>query len=287
MPNLYKITTRSEKQPESFSVGEILSVKYHDIFDFPLNLRELIRWRAEDTLSIAESEPQILVNSGYYFLEGKEGTVYKRMLRSRISAKKIEIAKRASKIMSFIPNVRMVAITGSLAMENSTDESDIDLMIVTKSGRLWLTRPVVYLLLRAFGFQLRKPNDKNQKDKLCLNIWLDESDLKWSKNRNIFTAHEIAQIVPILNKDKTYERFLQENKWILDFWSNAVKIKEEKYTETKKTKRGIFEWLAYKLQCAHMRSKITKETVTPTRALFHPQDLSEFVLSRFSSDITA
>ena len=58
-------------------------------------------------------------------------------------------------------------------------------------------------------------------------MWLDESDMVWQrKDRNIYTAHEIAQIVPLINKDKTYEKFLSHNRWILDFWPNAVKIRK-------------------------------------------------------------
>jgi predicted nucleotidyltransferase len=287
MPNLYKITTQKGKIIGSFSEGELFSVEYHDIFDFPLNIRELIRWRAGETAKVPKTNKNILNKNGYYFLEGKEGIVYKRMLRSRLSAKKMAIAKRASKIMSYVPGIKMVAVTGSLAMENATEEGDIDLMIVTKSGSLWTTRLLTYFTLRLFGFQLRKPNDRNQKDKLCLNIWLDESNLRWNSNANLFTAHEIAQIVPILNKDKTYDKFLSQNRWILEYWPNSVRISTRKLESTPRSKPGLLERVLYKLQLMHMKSKRTRETITPTRALFHPQDLSVFVLSRFSSGFGA
>ena len=293
MLNLYKTVVSQENSQPTLSEGEKLSVFYHDLFDFPLNLQELIRWRLAEDFSNTELATQVLHRNGYFFIEGKEGVVYKRTLRKRISDKKIEIAKKASKVLSLVPGVLMVAVTGSLAMDNAADESDIDLMIVTKSGRLWTTRLLSYSLTKIFGIETRRSGDKDQKDKLCMNIWLDESDLKWTKNRNIYTAHEIAQIKPILSKENTYERFLFENRWILRYWPNSVKVKRIAISD-KRLEKSLFangyllitwfvEKLAFWIQLEHMKSRITREVVTPTRALFHPQDWSGVVLSRFSS----
>jgi D-beta-D-heptose 7-phosphate kinase/D-beta-D-heptose 1-phosphate adenosyltransferase len=172
-----------------------------------------------------------------------------------------------------------MAVTGSLAMENSSEESDIDLMIVTKKGFLWTTRALTYLMIGIFGVGVRKPHDSNQKDKLCLNIWLDESDLIWpKKDRNLYTAHEIAQTVPLVNKCNAYEKFIYQNKWILDFWPNSIKIKNLKLKiNNSRVRTGLLEQLAFKIQLKYMKSKITRELITPTRAVFHPQDWGEII----------
>lgn len=181
----------------------------------------------------------------------------------------------------------MVAATGSLAMGNANDESDIDLMVVTKKGALWTTRLFAYLLIGLFGIPFRRFGRRDKRNKLCLNMWLDESDLVWpEKDRNIYTSHEIAQIVPLVNKDKTYEKFLSKNKWVLDFWPNSVKI--EKLTnkmvngklENRKFTQGVLEKVCYRLQYQYMKTKITREVITSTRALFHPQDWGNVVLFR-------
>ncbi len=262
--------------------NEKASVLYHDLFDYPLNFSDLIKWQLTEPVTINRN-PEVVNKRKFYFLKGREGLIYKRTLRKRISAKKMKIAQKASIFLSFLPGVKMVAVTGSLAMENSSEESDIDLMIITKRGGLWTTRLLSYLVLGVMHFMLRKPNDPNQKNKLCLNIWLDESNLVWSKkNRNLYTAHEIAQIVPLVNKDETYERFLSQNKWILDFWSNAVRIKDLRIKKSSLT-INLIEKLAFKLQFSYMKNKISREVVTPTRAIFHPQDLGKVILGRLSS----
>jgi hypothetical protein len=284
MLNLYSISDKNVNPQKSLGDCEKFSVYYHDIFDYPLTFADLIKWNSGKDLPKIQKRVEIISKNGYFTLSGKEGLIYKRALRERISAKKLEIARKASKILSFIPSVKFVGVTGSLAMSNSSEESDIDLLIITKNGRLWTSRLFAYLFIAFSGIQTRRPFDRNQKDKLCLNMWLDESDLVWRSPRNVYTAHEIGQILPLINKDGIYEEFLEKNKWILKYWPNSVKIQSSKVKSKNQTFRpGITETLAFWLQRKHMKSKMTREVITKTRAIFHPNDWGEIVLSRLSS----
>ncbi|HKC04455.1 MAG TPA: nucleotidyltransferase domain-containing protein [Patescibacteria group bacterium] len=283
MANLYRVLTKSEVEAK-FSQADKVSILYHDLFDFPMTFADLVKWSSHESLyDYANKNFSIVTKRGFSYLRGHEGIIYKKILRERISDKKIEIAKKASRVISFIPTVKMVAVTGSLAMKNASDESDIDLMIITKKGTLWTTRMVVYFLLSLFGIKRRSPNDKDEKDKLCINMWLDESNLTWH-DRNIYSAHEIAQIIPLVNKDKTYEKFMYKNKWLLDYWPNAVRVQSTKYkVQSKNFLTSSLESLAFRIQYKYMKSKLTRETVSKTRALFHPQDWGKVVLDRLSS----
>ena len=280
------------QKPEVFlSREEEISLYYHSIFEYPLTAMELIKWSAgKKARSNSPQATSIKNKNGLFFVGESEGVILKRLMRKRISARKIEIAKRVAKIISFIPTVKVVAITGALAMENATDESDIDLMIIAKKGTLWTTRAFTYLLIGLFGIKTRRPKEKTQRDKLCLNMWLDESDLVWfPKKRNIYTAHEIAQLRPLVNRDQTYEELIAKNGWIKEYWPNAVKIQNLKFKVRSSPKLFIFnfsflthafEKLAFKLQYSYMRKKITREIVTVTRALFHPVDWGKYVLQK-------
>lgn len=275
----------------------LISLAYHDIFDYPLTKQELIRWAPSHkakTLFLKPKNKQIKSTKGYYYLGGKKNIIEKRLASEVVSKKKLEIAKRASKAMSKIPTVKFIGVTGSLAMKSADEKSDIDLMLVTSSSSLWVTRAIVLLYLFVLKIPTRRFNDKKIKNKLCLNMWLDESDLVWSKNdRNIFTAHEIAQILPLVSKGNTYETFLNKNKWIKDWWPNSVRFTKIRSHKASKRKNLVTWWLnnfiisfiervAFKIQYAYMRSKITKEVVTTRRAIFHPVDWGETVLGKFS-----
>lgn len=259
---------------------EEFSVYYHNIFDYPLSFSELIKWKAGNAPNL-----KVIVDykNGHYFLKGREGLIYKRVLRKRISQKKRTIALKASKILSVLSAVKMIGITGSLAMSNAKKDSDIDLIIITKSGRLWSTRLMAYLLFKLANISVRKPGELNQKNKLCLNIWLDESNMTWPINeRNVYTAHEILQIIPILNRGKIYEKFLYKNKWALKYWPNAQIIKKSlnSYKYTKPINLDFIDSIAYKLQYRYLKPKLTKEHVTFTKAVFHPRNLSEVTLKK-------
>lgn len=246
--------------------NRITSVDYHNIFDFKLTKEELIKWQYKN------------------YKETTSGVKNKsRIQREKYSKEKLIIAERAAKLIAKIPTVKFVGITGALAMNNAGEKSDIDLMIITKTNTLWTTRLFVYLLICLFGIQTRKPKNKTEKDKLCLNMWLDEDDLIWDKkDRNLYTAHEIAQVVPLVNKDKTHENFLYLNRWILNFWPNAVRIKNLKIKNSTEQVNFI-EYIAFKLQYFYMKNKITREVVTPTRAIFHPNDWGKIVINKLSS----
>ncbi|PIP57975.1 hypothetical protein COX03_00190 [Candidatus Woesebacteria bacterium CG22_combo_CG10-13_8_21_14_all_39_10] len=269
---------------EFLGTSETASILYHDIFDYPLKVKEIIRWRVgKKGLSLFKKTKEVLNKDGLYCLKDKESLLYKRTLRERISNRKTEIAKKNASLLAKLPTVKGVFITGALAMNNAKEESDIDLMIITKRNRLWLTRLTSYLVLRMMNYAVRKPNDKDQKDKLCLNIWLDESALSWGKkDRNIYSAHEIAQVVPIVDKENVHQRFLQKNRWILDYWPSAVRLSSMQYVVRSMQKSILhstfyvllswFNKLAFKLQYLYMKPKITREVVTLHKAIFHPRN---------------
>lgn len=262
---------------------DVFSVFYHNIFEYPLAHSELIRWTP---INPPKKQIKVEHKEGFYFVSGKEGLIYKREVRKRHSQKKKKIAEKASKIMSHIPFIKMVGISGSVAMNNATKDSDIDLIVITKQGRLWTCRFITYLLLNLLGFHLRIPRNTTQKDRLCLNIWLDENNLAWEKKEhNFYTAHEILQVKPLVNKDNTYERWLLKNSWVFKFWPNAVDkrlINNIDTTYMKLYNSNLFENIVYRIQLFYMKAKITREIVKPGYAIFHPQDLSRKIVKKYS-----
>lgn len=283
MNQLQKATTGRIFKAGDKNQKVFASVFYHDIFDYPLSEAELIKWQAGGRIKIKQNYQGVNSKDGYYFLAGKDSHILSRILRKRISDRKLRIARKAGQILSSIPSIKMVGITGALAMQNAGQDSDIDLIIVCKKGTLWTTRLVALIVFKLTGFPIRKFGDKNQKDKLCLNMWLDEADLAWpKKDRNTYTSHEICQITPLFNKQHTHERLIWENKWITDFWPNAAKLTKTPGL-SKKRRYSLIEMLARKIQYLYMKKKITREVISPTRAIFHPHDWGSVIRLRLTS----
>lgn len=259
---------------------EILSIIYHDHFDFPLTKTDLNKWRVEKKIAakINISE-KIVTNKDYYYLKSREKILYLRAKREKYSSYKLRLAKKFTKVFKIIPTILFVGITGSLSMGNTKAGSDIDLMIICKNESLWLSRALVYMALILFNIPFRRFNDKNEKDKLCLNIWLEEGSLVWDKmDRNLFTSHEILQVIPLINKRRIFETFLWSNKWVRNYWEgdmlkkpilnhNVLIIYKKKLG---RLLRFPFNRSLYLLQHIKMRRKMTNETINIDHALFHP-----------------
>ncbi len=277
----------------------LATLVYYDIFDYPLKKEEIHQFiplrtklNIQKHLDILRKKKKILQKNGFYFLPKREEIVLLRERRERYSKNKIIIAKNIAFYLSFIPWVEMIAITGTLAMKNARLKDDIDLLIITKTKRLWLTRILVTLILEILR-KRRGPRTKETKDKICLNLFLDEKALKLPKNkRNLFIAHELYQIRPILNRQQTYEKFLASNQWVAKFLPNAldkVLISFAKKPKKRLKKLGFFDFLEdifYKLQIKYMESKKTIEEVSPHFAFFHPQNQTDLILEKYKNKIS-
>lgn len=273
------------------SLQDKFTIFYHSLFSFPLRVKEIEKWQPGKAIKFGfKKAPLISSSDGFYFIKGEEKQVGERLKREEFSKKKIKIAKKNSEVLKFLPFIKFIGITGSLAMENADFDSDIDLLIITRKRTLWTTRLLVLLFLKFRKISVRRFFDKKVKDKLCLNMWLDEEDLEW-RGRNLFSAHEIAQIVPIFNREKTYERLIFLNSWIFDFWPNAISNKGKFFKNYNPNKEESFlsrliyfcvsnfiEPLAYFLEKLYMRGKITREIVSRKRAIFHPVDWNKKVI---------
>jgi hypothetical protein len=150
------------------------------------------------------------------------------------------------KILSFFPQIKLIGLSGSLAMMNAGKNDDIDLFIITAKKRLFTGRIIALFLAEVLG--LRKKFGKNKKspkifrfypmkadladlsEKVCLNLFFDESDLAVPDfKRNEYVAHEVLQMKPIVNKDSVYERFLAANSWVFEVFPNAKEVLSRKY----------------------------------------------------------
>lgn len=256
------------------SVEDSIALLYHDIFEFPLKSFELAKWRPGRKMKLRVGRPKVEFSEGYFVINNKSEYIKSRIDKEVASRKKLKALASAKTVLEKNKNILMVAITGSLAMAAAEDSSDIDLLVITKAGKLWSTRLGVLLALMKSNIRTRKAGDKEEKDKLCLNIWLDERNLEII-SKDPYSAHELAQIIPVINRGDVYEKLIAINKWILDYWPNAIEVKNSQY-ELENRRLMPINWakekLAYLLQIAYMGRKRTREVVTPTRAFFHPVD---------------
>ncbi len=200
------------------------TVAYGDIFQYPLTLAEIHRY----LIGVKASLPEVATTLGYmssrlglldcleeyYTLPGRTGLASIRLERRQAAERLWPKAIHYGRLIARLPFVRMVAVTGSLAMDNVEPQADLDYLVVTRRGRVWLARALAILLVRWAAAQ---------GSIICPNYFLSDSSLVL-RERNLFTAHELVQMVPIAGLS-VYHRMRRLNAWAMDYLPNATSLR--------------------------------------------------------------
>ncbi|MBI3176414.1 MAG: hypothetical protein HYZ35_00340 [Chloroflexi bacterium] len=201
-------------------VAILRAVLYADVFDYALTLPQVHRYLEGEAMPL-EAVREALVSSpwlagrvemvdGYVVASGRAGLARERRRRAEQARRLWSAAQWYGRWMARLPFARMVAVTGALSMDNVDGDDDIDYFIVTAPGRVWLTRAFSILLVR-----LARLTGAN----LCPNYLLADSALL-QERRDLFVAHELAQMVPLVGK-AVYERIWAANVWLVDILPNV------------------------------------------------------------------
>ncbi len=206
----------------------LATIIYYDGFDYPLTAFEIWKYlirtdyfldnKQEFQINLAEIIKQlddekltefIEKHNGFYFLKGRKFLVDRRIKNNKISMGKMKNLRKAVWLLRCVPFVRMVGITGALAMKNTKAGSDLDVLIVFKKGKIWTGRTLATLLLHIF----RKRRHGNKiSDRVCLNFFITDESLEIS-TKDLYSASEYLFLFPIYGLE-TYKRFQIRNSWI-------------------------------------------------------------------------
>jgi hypothetical protein len=195
------------------------TVAYGDLFDFPMTLSEIHRYLESAPAEVAEVRqaaermaPERLQQVGQFFvLPGRTQLAELRRRRTEVSARLWPEAVRCAGSLGRLPFVRMVAVTGALAMNNVDEGADLDYLIVTEPRRVWLCRAMIIQLVRIH--RLRGVV-------ICPNWILSEEAIELDQ-RDLFSARELTQMVPVFGP-AVYRRMMEANGWIRGLLPNAV-----------------------------------------------------------------
>ncbi len=214
------MTREPAKGRANLSKAILKTLLYADIFDYPLTADEICRYlpelevQREEVSAVLEeglfADGLVHRHNGFFALRGRTHLAGVRERRSAIAQKKWQRARRFVRIIAHLPFVRMVAVTGALAVDNVEAQDDIDLLVVTAPGRLWLCRALVILVVyaaRLFG------------ERICPNYFLTDRALVLD-DCNLFTARELAQMVPLYGSE-IYYRMRALNAWTRNYLPQA------------------------------------------------------------------
>jgi len=217
------------------------TLAFWDMFEHPLTKEELYHglcytdstdYKLDYVNYLNQLEQLVLLQQfeqqeGFYFLAGRGAIVAIRQNRIRIIEDKMKIAKRGIRKLSKVPFVRAVFVCNTLAMGVSDEDSDIDVLVIVKNGRLWLARLLATIVLSLFG--LRRTKNKI-KDKICLSFYLADNNLNLEKiaiqSPDIYLMYWINNLIPVYDPDKLHSSMMKANSWVKKFLPNGLQAYE-------------------------------------------------------------
>jgi len=156
---------------------------------------------------------------GFYFLKGRQSLVDERLRRNKVSEGKFRIIRKVGLILRFVPFVKMIGVTGRMAMKNAKRKSDLDLFIVVKEGKIFTGRFLLTGLVHLIG----KRRYKNKvADRICLNYFV-AADSCEIMIKDLFASSEYSFMIPIFG-NKEFLKFLGCNGWMKEYHPNCEMI---------------------------------------------------------------
>lgn len=280
--------------PKNLSQSVLWTVAYTDQFAYPLNEAEvwqrLVRpqkgWERmagnHDNFSTLLTRlvhaKKLVTKEGLFFLPGRQKILALHQQTKKISLQKWHQVHLFVRLVSWLPWIQSIWVTGSLAMLNAKEFQDIDFMITTQEKRLWLTRLLVTLI--AFLVGKKRAPFGQESQTWCLNLWLDERHLSLPlQKQSMYTAYEVMQAKVVFERRLTAQRFWQANAWVHEFlpnWHTGQKHPREWRGAPHSLLDGV-EVLCFQLQKKYMARHRTTEQVGPGYAFFHPRQTARFV----------
>jgi hypothetical protein len=221
----------------------------------------------------------------YYTLRGREEIVKTRKQRAEVASRLWPKAARYGQMIASLPFVRMVAVTGSLAMNNTDEGKDIDYLIVTAPGHLWTCRALTLLVAR-FA--------KLEGVHLCPNYLVTTNALELAEH-SLYVAHELAQMIPLSGRE-TYDDMKRLNVWMANYLPNSLSAPEIppglKFVQKHAVLKRVFEILLHlpfanwleKWEMNRKVSRLTHEQSSSLESYFSP-DICKGHIDRHAENV--
>lgn len=282
------------------------TLTYFDIFEIPVTKTEII----ENLLFLKSNENEIdneLINikneDGYYSLNLKKSDYEEKFERSKEYWKKVE---KFRFLFSLCPFIKLVCVCNSLCINDTNEDSDIDLLIVTEKDKIFLARLFVTILTSLF--RIRRHGQKI-KMRFCLSFFVSESNMDFSKIAlkpyDIYLAYWIKTLQPICGDYKVYEKLISENESFMnDYFTNQTILKKDHFKERnyvenfiKKLTETIFSAKFINSKCKaiqlnralnkmHALSNQSGTIINDQMLKFHDNDMREKIRSKWEEKLS-
>lgn len=281
------------------------TVAFFSLFDYPLTEFEIWKWLTEPAVAYAFPDvrdclsashylrEKIVCTDGFFTLRDTAETVALRHERFVDAARKYHRLQRVCGYLAHLPMIRAVAACNTLAWNNTKAESDIDLFVIVKHGRIWITRFLAVLPFKLLGL---RPG-QSTRDPICFSFFAadDRLAMKGLKigKRDLYFAQWMHSLVPVMDRG-VFRRVALQNGWVNRSFPNSFPVQTARPRTTRPTAhRGdaahLFESLAKGFQVRRLPPTIRSMMNNDTRVIiddgmlkFHEGDRREEFMERLA-----
>jgi len=248
------------------------------------DINKTIEYAAKFGCWLNKSEIEERLLSSKFYKTSEINTVLKKIKRENKESKCFEekigkARKLAKELEKKFSDILFVGVSGSVASGHPKKVDDIDILIITKTHKLWKNR----LKLRWWIFKNKIPHRKygklGKRDDFCFNLWLDEISLDLPKEkRNLKNGVDLILLKPLVNKNQTYEKFILANnwagKWVKTPYVNRTKDLRLEIQDSRIRQNILDKFINYLYfwpQYIYMKRNRIQKTVGLHQAFFHSQ----------------
>ena len=215
-----KGTEYTSQNPPSLDWCVMGTLAWFGTLGRPLRLTEIRRLLLRRTATEAEVSSaltalgdRVVERDGFYSPKGVKVS-YPEPESERWFRYKWWRARLAAAILGWIPFVELVTVANTLADRTASRDSDIDVFIVARHGRLFTVRTLSVIYLQLAG--LRRHGQKIN-NRVCLTFYVsnkhrDLSDVAFAPY-DIYLAYWLAGLTPLLTAPGAMEKLLSANAW--------------------------------------------------------------------------
>lgn len=285
--------------PKDLTVKQavLATLAYFHLFEVPLTRDEISEHLFflkpdEEKIDIYLREsPLIRLRNGYYGLEASEAFFESHVTMMKRAQEYWKKIRRFLWLFQICPFVDLVCVCNSLPIYAVREDSDIDLLVVTRKNRLflarlWLTGLTTLLGIKRQGNKIRK--------RFCLSFYVSEENMGFSslalKPYDIYLAYWIKTLEPIAGDYSIYELLLKKNhSWLSEYFKTILpkrrffrkvkpwQLRVKKFLEKWTDRSPLEEWIKQR-QLRRAREKLwflkdkSGTVLSNTMLKFHDHD---------------
>lgn len=163
-------------------------------------------------------------------------------MNERFLDKKWREFRRRANLFNHIPFVDFVMGAGSMAMGNPKEESDFDVIVGCRQGRIFTVRILSIFLFNVAGWRRNKYNSKDKndsKDKICLNHFVTPESYRLTPPHNSYWVKLYQSLVPLVGRGEKIKEFFSKN----EDWAGPI----PKYTGGDLRNKSAVRWFLEKI----------------------------------------